>query len=152
VELFDAPAGTVILALRTLEGTAQLFWSNESRAGFVRVRMRAGLVIDAWVRQRDLEPLKKGEMMDQFLPPTTAVSGASLKLDGEPRVMRVVRDLPLRAKRDEKDQPIGVVEAGAEVYVLETMLGFTNLLPRNLGLTPGDDGGFWVPTPDLLRP
>lgn len=152
LELFDAPGGSVVFTLRASEGTAQLFWSTESRSGFVHVRARGTLVIDAWARVRDLDPLKKGEMMDQFAPPTTSVAAASLKLDGEPRLVRVARDIPLRARRDDKDKPIGAVEAGAEVFVIETMLGWTNVMPKNLGLMPGDDGGFWLPSPELTKP
>jgi hypothetical protein len=151
VELYDDPAGAPVLTLKVSEGVAQLFWSTESRAGFVHVRTRGTLTIDAWARQRELEPLKKGEMMDQFIPPTTAAAGASLKLDREPRVARAPRDLAVRARREEKEKPIGVVESGAEIFVLETMMGWTNVLPRNLGLTPADDGGFWIPANEVPR-
>jgi hypothetical protein len=149
VELYDDPAGSALLTLRAAEGAAQLFWSTESRAGFVHVRARGTLTVDAWARLRELEPLKKGEMMDQFVAPTTAVGGATLKLDNEPRVARAPRDLAVRARREEKDRPIGVVEAGAEIFVMETMMGWTNVLPRNLALTPADDGGFWIPANEM---
>lgn len=152
LELFDSPGGSVVFTLRASEGTAQLFWSTESRNGFVHVRTRGTLVVDAWARARDLDPLKKGEMMDQFAPPTTAVAAATLKLDGEPRLVRAARDIPIRARRDDKEKPIGVLEAGAEVFVIETVLGFTNVMPKNLGLSPGDDGGFWLPTAELNKP
>ena len=151
VELFDAPGGSVVFTLRGAEGTAQLFWSNESRPGFVRVRGRGALVVDAWARQRDLEPLKKGEMMDQFAAPTTAYAGASLSLDGAPRVVKATRDIVVRARREEKERPIGVIESGAEIYVLETLLGWTNVLPKNLGLSPAEDGGFWIPAADVPK-
>jgi hypothetical protein len=149
VELFDAPGGAVVFTLRSGEGTAQLFWSTEARAGFVHVRARGALVVDAWARQRDLEALKKGEMMDQFAPPTTHVAGATLQLDGSARLVKVSRDVPVRPRRDEKERTIGVIESGAEIYVLETLLGWTNVLPKNLGLTPADDGGFWIPAVEV---
>ena len=151
VVLYDDPAGSAVLTLRVSGGAAQLFWSTESRAGFVHVRARGSLTVDAWARLRELEPLKKGEMMDQFIPPTTAVAGATLKLDHEPRIARATRDLAVRARREEKDRPIGVVEAGAEIFVMETMVGWTNVLPRNLGLTPADEGGFWIPADEVPR-
>jgi len=152
VELLDAPGGAVVFTLRSAEGTAQLFWSTESRAGFVHVRARGALVIDAWAKLRDLEPLKKGEMMDQFAPPTTAVTGATLQLDGSTRLVKAGRDIAVRARREDKERPIGVIESGAEIYVLETLLGWTNVLPKNLGLTPADGGGFWIPSADVPRP
>ena len=86
VELFGDPAGSPIFTLKVMEGAAHLFWSTESRAGFVHVKTRGNLTIDAWARAGSLEPLKKGEMMDQFVPPTTAVTGAQLALDKPPRV------------------------------------------------------------------
>jgi len=151
LELRESAGGAVIFTLKSAEGTAQLFWSNESRAGFVHVRARDSLVIDAWARLRDLEPLKKGEMMDQFAPPTTAVAAASLQLDGSARLVKATRDIPFRPRREEKEKTIGVIEAGAEIYVLETLLGWANVLPKDLGLTPAQDGGFWIPSGDVPK-
>src|SRR5262249_44959297 len=112
---------------------------------------RGNLTIDAWVRSGSLEPLKKGEMMVQFIPPTTTVAGAQLALDKPPRVVIAQKEIPVRAHRDDKEKPIGAVEVGAEVYLLETITGWVNVLPRNLGLTPADDGGFWIPASDAPR-
>jgi hypothetical protein len=151
VELFDAPSGTAVFTLRVMEGAAQLFWSTEARAGFVHVKARGNLTLDAWARTTALEPLKKGEMMDQFVPPTTAVAGAQLALDKPPRLVQATREIPVRAHRDDKEKPIGAVEVGAEIYLMETMSGWVNVLPRNLGLTPADDGGFWIPAADTPK-
>lgn len=151
VELFAEPGGSAIFTLKVLEGAQHLFWSTESRSGFVHVKGRGNLTIDAWARAGSLEPLKKGEMMDQFLPPTTAVAGAQLALDKPPRVLTASKEIPVRAHREEKEKPIGVIEPGAEVYVMETMLGWHNVLPRTLGLTPTDDGGFWIPVADASK-
>ncbi len=151
LELFDEPGGSAVFTLRVPEGASQLFWSTEARAGFVHVKARGELAVDAWARASSLEPLKKGEMMDQFIPPTTAYAGAQLALDKPPRLLQAAREIPVRAHRDDKEKPIGAVEAGAEVYVMETLLGWTNVLPRNLGLTPADDGGFWVPSAEVSR-
>jgi hypothetical protein len=151
VELFDEPGGNVVLALKVMEGTAQLFWSTESRAGFVHVKARGTLTIDAWARATNLDPLKKGEMMDQFIPPTTAVAGAQLALDKPPRLVQATHEVPVRAHRDDKEKPIGAIETGAEFYVMETLLGWVNVLPKNLGLTPTDDGGFWIPASEASK-
>jgi hypothetical protein len=151
VELFDGPGGAAIFTLRVMEGAQHLFWSTESRAGFVHIRGRGNLTLDGWARASSLEPLKKGEMMDQFIPPTTAVTGAQLALDKPPRLVQATREIPVRAHREDKERPIGVVEPGAEIYVMETMLGWVNVLPRNLGLTPADDGGFWIPASETPK-
>lgn len=149
IELFDAPNGNAVFSLNMNEGSAQLFWSTESRAGFVHVKARSDLTLDAWARFRDLEPLKKGEMMDQFIPPTTAIQGAQLALDPPPRVVRATKEIPIRLKRDAKDTPIGAVEVGAEIYVLQTMTGWSSILPRSLALTSPDEGGFWIPSSEV---
>jgi hypothetical protein len=149
IELFDAPNGNAVFALQMNEGSAQLFWSTESRAGFVHVKARSDLTLDAWARYRDLEPLKKGEMMDQFIPPTTAIQGAQLALDPLPRVVRATKEIPIRLRRDDKDAPVGAVEVGAEIYVLQTMTGWSSILPKSLALTSPDDNGFWIPSSEV---
>lgn len=151
IELYDRPNGDVIFLLRMLEGTAQLFWSTEAKSGFVHLMSRGDLTIDAWARLKDLEPLKKGEIMDQYIPPTTAVSGAQLALDKPPPIVKASKSVPVRARRDEKEKPIGEIEAGAEVYLLETVAGWTNVLPKALGMTPPDEGGFWIPSSEAPK-
>jgi hypothetical protein len=149
VELFEEPGQGSLFTLKVMEGAAQLFWSTESRAGFVHVKTRGTLTIDAWARATSLEALKKGEMMDQFIPPTTAINAVTLSLDKTPRVIQATREIPFRARRDEKEKTIGAVEAGTEVFVIDTILGWTNVLPKNLGLSPTDDGGFWLAPNDV---
>ncbi|WP_437318641.1 hypothetical protein [Sorangium sp. So ce385] len=151
IELFDRPNGDVIFTLKMLEGTAQLFWSTEAKNGFVHLMSRGDLTIDAWGRLKDLEALKKGEMMDQYIPPTTAVAGAQLALDKAPPIVKATRSIPVRARRDEKEKPVGEIEAGAEIYLLETVAGWTNVLPKALGMTPPDEGGFWIPASETPK-
>ena len=151
IDFYDAANGSAIFTLRMIEGASQLFWSTEQRAGFVHIQSRADLTIDAWVHQRDLDPLKKGEMMDQFIPPVTKVQGAQLALDNAPRVVRATKEIPLRSKRDDKERPIGAIEPGAEIYVMEVMAGWANVLPKNLAVMPPDDGGFWIPSGDVPK-
>ncbi len=151
VELFDKPNGDVVLSLSMLEGAGQLYWSTESKLGYVHVMSRSDLTIDAWARLRDLDPLKKGEMMDPYIPPTTQIAGAELTFDKPPPLVRVTREIPIRSKRDDKAKPVGVVEADTEVYVLETVAGWTNILPKHLGIVAPDDGGFWIPSSELPK-
>jgi hypothetical protein len=151
LELFEAPNGASVFTLRMSEGSGQLFWSTESRAGFVRVASRGDVAVEAWARVRDLEPLKKGEMMDQAAAPVTVVDGAELALDKPPPLVRATKDIPVRARRDDKERPIGVIEAGGEVYVLETIVGWANVLPKGLGVMPPADGGFWIPSSEVPK-
>jgi hypothetical protein len=134
-----------------LDGSSQLFWSTETKGGFVHVQLRSDLTIDGWIRGADLDPLKKGEMMDQYIPPQTQVAGAQLLIDKPPRIATATKETLIRARRDERDRPIGVVETGAEIYVMETVAGWTNVLPKSLYILPPDDGGFWIPSSEVPK-
>jgi hypothetical protein len=151
IDLYDKPNGDIVFTLKMMEGSAQLFWSTESRAGFVHVMSRGDIIVDAWARWRDLEALKKGEMRDQYIPPSTAFAGAKLALEKPPPVVKATKEIPIRARRDAKESPIGALEVGAEVYLMETIAGWTNILPVSLGMTPPDDGGFWIPASEAPR-
>jgi len=153
LDLFDRPNGDVVLSLDMIEGSSQLFWSTEQKGGFVHLVTKGDLVLDAWAKPKDLSPLKKGELVDSLIPPRKVVSGAQLAFgDGAPRVAKMTKDAPIRALRDEKEKPIGAVEAGAEVYVMETVAGYTHVLPKHLGLVPPDGQGFWVAAADVPSP
>jgi len=151
IDIYSQPNGDVVFSLMMLEGSSQLFWSTETRAGFVHVKSRADLAIDGWVRWKDLDPLKKGEMMDQYIPPQSAVVGGQLAMDKPPRIATATKDILIRARRDERERPIGVVESGAEFYVMETVAGWTNVLPKALHILPPDDGGFWVVSSEVPK-
>jgi hypothetical protein len=151
LDLYEASGGDAFFTLKMNEGTGQLFWSTESKNGFVHVVSRGDVTIDAWARWRDLEALKKGELLDQLIPPSSAVTGAQLTLDKPPAIVKATKEIPIRVRRDEKEKPIGVIEVDAEVYVLETITGWTNVLPKGLGITPPDDGGFWIPSGEVPK-
>lgn len=152
VDLYDDANGSVVFTLNMLEGTGQLFWSTESKAGFVHVVTRGDITVDAWAKWSALTPLKKGEMMDQAIPGAqTLITGASLSLDKPPPVLKATKDIPIRARRDEKEKVIGTIETGAEFYVTETIVGWANILPKHLGMTPPADGGFWILSADVPR-
>ncbi|AKT37985.1 hypothetical protein [Chondromyces crocatus] len=151
LDLYDRANGSVVFSLKMIEGSGQLFWSTESKAGFVHVQSRSDISVDGWARWGDLEALKKGELRDQYVPPTTALAGAKLALENSPPVVKATKEIPVRARRDEKEKPIGVIEAGAELYMMETIAGWTNVLPVSLGMTPPEDGGFWIPSSEAPK-
>lgn len=151
VDLYEEPNGQVVFTLNMMEGTGQLFWGEKIRQGFVHVLSRNDLTIDAWVKLRDLEAIKKGEMMDQYIPPSGPPTGATLAFDKPPQVAKATQPIPIRAKRDENAKPIGTIEAGAEFYVLETVTTWTNIMPKHLGVLPPDDGGFWIPASEVPK-
>lgn len=153
LELLDAPKGDVVLSLSMIEGASQLFWSTEQKLGFVHVVTKGDVVIDAWAKWNQLSAMKKGELMDQLIPPRRVVSGAQLGFgDSPPRIAKFAKDTVVRATRNELAARAGIIEAGAEVYVLETVVGYTNVLPKNLALLPGENGGFWVAAADVPAP
>lgn len=149
VDLYEEPGGRVVFTLNMMESAGQLFWGEKTRKGFVHVISRSDLTIDAWVPAKDLEPLKKGEMMDQYTPSATPNSGATLQFDKQPPIAKATQPISIRAKRDDAAKSIGFIEAGAEFYVLETVTTWTNILPKNLGVLPPDDGGFWIPSAEV---
>ena len=151
LDVFPAPGGASVFTLRMTDASGELFWSTESRGGFVRVASRGDLAIEGWARARDLAALKKGEMMDQAASPQAVFDGPRLALDPLPAVVRATRDVPVRAHRDEKERPIGVVEAGAEIYVMDTVPPFTSVLPKGLGVMPADEVAFWILTSDVPK-
>lgn len=151
LDLYDDANGSSVFSLSMLEGTGQLFWSTESKAGFVHVQMRGDIVVDAWAKWSALNPLKKGEMLDQAIGGSSSVGGATLAFDKTPTVLTATKDIPIRARRDEKEKAIGVVESGAEFYVMETIVGWANILPKHLGFTAPSDGGFWIQSSDLPK-
>jgi len=145
IELYDKPRGDVIFSLQMIEGAGLLFWSTKSKAGYINVKARGDLSIDAWAKWGDLEALRPGEMMDRLIPAVRKITGAKLGMEDAPPIVKATEALKLRAKRDAAAPSIGAVEVGAEVYVMETIAGWTNVLPRHLGITPPDGGGFWIP-------
>ena len=151
VDLYEEPNGKVVYTLNMMDGTGQLFWGEKVRQGFVHVLSRNDLTIDAWVPLKDLEPLKKGEMVDQYIPPVTQISGATLTFDKPPQVAKATQSIPIRAKRDENAKPVGMIEAGAEFYILESVTSWTNIMPKHLGVLPPDDGGFWIPSSEVPK-
>lgn len=151
VELYEEPGGSVIFTLNMMEGTGQLFWGEKIRSGFVHVIARSDLLIDAWIPLRDLDPIKKGEMMEQYTPSATPPAGAALTFDKPPPLAKATRPIPIRAKRDENAKPVGMIETGAEFYVLESVTTWTNIMPKHLGILPPDDGGFWIPSSEVPK-
>jgi hypothetical protein len=151
IDLYDEANGNVVFTLKMLEGTGQLFWSTETKAGFVHIQTRGDITVDAWAKWAALSPLKKGETMDQAIPGQTLITGATLALDKPPPVLKATKDIPIRSRRDEKEKTIGTIETGAEFYVTETMVGWANILPKHLGMTPPADGGFWILSSDVPK-
>jgi hypothetical protein len=128
---------------------ALLFWSTERKGGQIHVHLASDLVVDAWVAAGDLEALKAGEMMDALVAGVSTPSAPKIIMQGEPRVAKVTKEVPIRSHANDASAVIGAIEVEGEVLVLETVLGWSNIVPSQLNLMPADGRGFWVKTADL---
>jgi hypothetical protein len=147
--LHDQPGGSVVQTLQLSQPGAMLLWSTETRDGYVHVEYHEDVVLDAWVASSELGALKPGETMDRLAPPSTMTGSARLVLAGQPLVVRAQKDVPLRLATKDTSPPVGYIEAGGEMYVTETMLGWSAVLPRALNLLPPDGHSFWVPASEV---
>ena len=128
---------------------ALLFWSVEKSGAHVHVMLAGDVVIDGWAAASDLEALKAGEMMDAVLPGAVSISQPRLVMEGAPKTVKVSREVAVRARANDASEVIGAIEAEGEVLVLETVLGWSNVLPTSLAVMPADGRGFWVKATEL---
>jgi len=148
--LLDKPGGTPFFSMRLVDGTAQVFWTTELRGGYAHIESRFDVAIDGWAALKDLEPIRPAEVMTRSTPPVASMVGAQITLPEPPPVRRVVRESPLFAAR-EGERAIGVVESGAEVFVVSESNGWGEILPASLYVEAPETDGFWVKL-DALAP
>jgi hypothetical protein len=150
LDLRDQPGGNVIQTLHVTEPrSGMLLWSTESQGGSVHVVYHEDLVIDAWVASSELTPLKQGETMDRLAPPSSMVGSARLSIGGQPTLVRAQKDVPLRLSPQDAAKPVGAIETGGEVYLIQTVLGWTSVLPKALNVLPPGERSFWVPSSEV---
>jgi hypothetical protein len=141
--LLDKPGGKPFFSMRLVEGTAQVFWTTELRGGYAHIESRFDVAIDGWAAVKDLEPIRPAEVMVRSTPPVVSMVGAQIALPEPPPVRRVVRESPLFSAR-EGERAIGVVEPGAEIYVVSESNGWGEILPASLYVEAPETDGFWV--------
>jgi hypothetical protein len=151
LDLYDtAPHGRIIFTMQRASNTDSVrFFSTEQRGGFVHIEYGAELGIDAWARASDLQALPRGETSDSPASTYTMTSPPQLQLQKTPRILRVTRELPLRITAREAEAPVGVIEPDTDVFVIDTVAGWANVLPQSLHILPADNSSFWVKTADL---
>jgi hypothetical protein len=149
LELYDRPQGSVVSVLhKSPEVAGVLFFSTEQTQAWVHIEYHGEVVIDAWVRASDVQALPRGETMDQLASQPSVRNPARLALPNAPRVVRTTREIPLRAAAKE-GEPIGVIESGAETYVLDVVAGWVSVLPKALDVMPVENAQFWVKKEEL---
>ena len=144
------PVGSPILTLQRSPAVDSVrFFSTEQRGGFVHVQYQGEVNIDAWARAGELTPLPRGETSDVAPSSYSMSTPPQLQLPQAPRTVKTTRELPLRVAARDSDPPVGVIEAETEVYVLDTVAGWANVLPKSLHVLPAAELSFWVKSADL---
>jgi len=150
LDLYGEAGGGVIYTLSISgEGSGLLLWGTTVQSGYVHVTSRSSVYIDAWVKFRDVKALPRGELMDQVAPHDTVQNPPQLALKEYQRVMAAPKDINLYFGRGEATPIIGTLEKDAEIYVLETVVGWASVLPKGLHVLPNGDRAFWVKASDL---
>lgn len=149
LELYEAPGGASVGVLKkTPDQDAVLFFSTEESGGYVHIERHADIVVDAWVRTYDVAALPRGETMDQLATPSQR-GVARLAVPGEPRVAKTLREIPLRIAAQDSSAVIGSIAPDTELYLVDVMAGWVNVLPRALDVMPPEGGQFWAKKTDL---
>jgi hypothetical protein len=149
LDLYDRPEGSVVSVLnKAADAAGVLFFSTEQTSAWVHVEYHGEVVVDGWARASELQPLARGETMDQLASQPAVRNPARLALPGTPRVVRTTREVPLRTAAKE-GEPVGIIESGAETYVLDVVAGWASVLPKSLDVMPIENGQFWVKKAEL---
>lgn len=150
--LFDKP-GTDAKPVSSIhlapDARGVLFFGDRREGDFIHVLYRRDVGIDGWMSVKDLEILPRGELADQSVSKQKAATEKRLRMKAQGQLYRAVADIPLYGKADPRLQPIGTVTKDTELYVLEVMVGWANVLPRQLDVVPVGDKRFWVKATEL---
>lgn len=150
VAVYGSPGGTVVTNLhRAPDAMGILLWSTSTEGSWVHVEYRGDIILDAWAKAGELSALPPGETMDQIAQPAVRRGSPQLRVQGEPRVLKAVSEVPIRSAASESGAIIGKVEVGTEIYVLDTIAGWASVLPKSLSVTPTGDSQFWIRSKDL---
>jgi len=151
LDLFAAPgADTPVSTIhRATYAEGVLFFGNEQRSGFVHLEYHGEVVLDGWAKLSAVTQLPLGEIVDQAAPAVAAPSAPHLLLPGQPRLVRPTKEIPIRRTAKETEPTIGVIEPGAETYVLDQVAGWASVVPKTMNVLPVDGAQFWVKSADL---
>jgi hypothetical protein len=72
-----------------------------------------------------------------------------LQLEQTPRIVQTKREAPLRVAARDAEAPVGVIEPDTEVYVMNEVAGWANVLPKSLHVLPAGNLSFWAKSADL---
>jgi hypothetical protein len=152
VTLYDDwhPGRSEVTALnRAPGGNGILLWSDKRRGAFVHVEYHGAITLNAWARARDLKALPPGETMDELAGPVTKPNPPRLQLQSNPQVVKTTKEVPLRIEAKDDGKVVGLIEKDTETYVIDTVAGWANVLPKALNIAPYGGHQFWVKASDL---
>ena len=150
--LFDKPgaeAKSVSSVHLAPDARGVLFFGDRREGDFVHVTYQRDVGIDAWMSVNDLVILPRGELADQAVSNHPAPADKKLKLKVDGKLYKAQSEIPLYGKADPKSPPIGVVTKDTELYVLDVMVGWANVLPKVLDVVPVGEKHFWVKASEL---
>jgi hypothetical protein len=151
LDLYDEANGSSVFTLEIPAAeTGILLYSTETKSGWIHVLHQGSIVIDAWAKAADLKAFPRGEMLDALATTNmVSIAPAKLKVDGTTKEVKVQKDVSLRLTTADAAKPIGVIEEGAEVIVVDSIAGWSRVFPKNLELIPPDGKDFWAKSDDL---
>jgi hypothetical protein len=126
-----------------------LFFGDRREGDFIHVMYRRDVGIDGWMSVKDLEILPRGEVADQSASKSAPPTDKRLKMKTDGQLYKAQREIPLYGKADPKLAPIGTVTKDTELYVLDVIVGWASVLPRQLDVVPVGEKHFWVKASEL---
>ena len=139
----------VLTLYKSVSGNQVVFWSSKVRGSYVQVAYQGEILIEAWVKRYDLKRLPKGELYDQQRGPKKGKTASSLKLQGNPKVIKVKKELKILSEAKKDATVLGRVEKDAEVYVVDIVAGYASVMPKPITVMPAKDKQFWVDAKEL---
>jgi hypothetical protein len=150
IDIFEKPEGDLVATLaKASEGQGILFFSADTKDGFVHIEHHGDIIIDAWARSRDLSALPPGETMDQVAQATTQPGVSKVQLQGRAKVVRTTSPVSLRAAATDAAVAIGGIDAGVDVMVVDVVAGWASVMPAALTIAPSGAAQFWTHARDL---
>lgn len=152
VSLFDVPGAQAksVASLHLAPDTRGVLFFGDRRAGdYIHVLYRQDVRIEGWISVKDLELLPKGELVDQKSLKPSSSQASRLNVAADAKLYRSTSEIALHGKADPKLSPIGVVPKDTELYVLDVVVGWANVLPKQLDVVPLDERRFWVRASEL---
>jgi hypothetical protein len=154
LELYDRPgrdAEPIMWLQRGLVEPGPLFWSTERKGSWIRVELHGAVDVSGWAKKRALRRLPKGELVDEFPPPSNFSTGPRLKLSDTATLVKVPNAVELLGAAKKNAPKIGLIEPGTEVYIVDRVAQWVSVMPKSMHLAPPDGQQFWAPSAAFKR-